>query len=106
MKFRYAKDLDFNRSLITAYINNIPIGSKNLTEANADNDSVSFSIPKDVTQSNNYNVRIEFNLAINAKECTARDDKNPWAFISNGSYVSLPTSNRIIIVLIIIRIHL
>ncbi|MFR5264421.1 cellulose biosynthesis cyclic di-GMP-binding regulatory protein BcsB [Clostridium sp.] len=94
LKFRYAKDLDFNRSLITAYINNIPIGSKNLTEANADNDSVSFSIPKDVTQSNNYNVRIEFNLAINAKECTARDDKNPWAFISDGSYVSLPTSNR------------
>lgn len=94
LKFRYAKDLDFNRSLITAYINNIPIGSKNLTEANADNDSVTFSIPKDITQSNNYNVRIEFNLAINAKECTARDDKNPWAFISNESYVSLPTSNR------------
>lgn len=94
LKFRYAKSLDFNRSLITAYINNVPIGSKALTEANADNDTVSFTIPKDIRESNNYNIRIEFNLDIKAKECAARDNKNPWAFISNESYLDLPSENR------------
>lgn len=94
LKFRYAKSLDFNRSLVTAYINNIPIGSKALTEQNADNDTVSFTIPMDIRESNNYNIRIEFNLDIKAKECAARDNKNPWAFISNESYLDLPSETR------------
>lgn len=94
LKFRYAKSLDFNRALITAYINNVPIGSKALTEENADNDTVSFTIPKDIRENNNYNIRIEFNLDIKAKECAARDTKNPWAFISNESFLDLPSENR------------
>lgn len=94
LKFKYAKDLDFNRALVTVYINNIPIGSQDLVENKGDDDSAIFTIPDSIKESSNFNVKVEFNLAIKSTECPARDTKNPWAFISNESYLKIPTKER------------
>lgn len=91
IKFRYSENLDFNRSLITVYVNNTPIGSKKLTKELAKEDSVSFSIPADLDIKGNFVVTAAFDLEIPDLWCTMRQDEMPWAFISNESTISIIT---------------
>ncbi|EJO5347868.1 cellulose biosynthesis cyclic di-GMP-binding regulatory protein BcsB [Clostridium botulinum] len=87
---RYSKNLDFDRSLITVYINDIPIGSKKLNSKTSDNDSLDISIPKDIRNSDNYEIKVVFNLEIKDLFCTFREGENPWAYILNNSYIYTP----------------
>ncbi len=89
LKFRYSKNLDFDRSLITIYANDKPIGSKKLSMQNADNDSLEINLPKDVLGKNYYNVKVVFNLDIKDQECVTRDTDSPWAYILDDSYIDL-----------------
>ncbi len=87
---RYSKNIDFDRSLITVYINDTPIGSKKLDSKTADNDSFEISIPKDIRNSSNYEIKVVFNLEIKDLFCTFREAENPWAYILNNSYIYTP----------------
>ncbi|WP_061310863.1 cellulose biosynthesis cyclic di-GMP-binding regulatory protein BcsB [Clostridium botulinum] len=87
---RYSKNIDFDRSLITVYINDIPIGSKKLDSKTADNNSFEISIPKDIRNSSNYEIKVVFNLEIKDLFCTFREGENPWAYILNNSYIYTP----------------
>ncbi|NFE82417.1 cellulose biosynthesis cyclic di-GMP-binding regulatory protein BcsB, partial [Clostridium sporogenes] len=87
---RYSKNIDFDRSLITVYINDTPIGSKKLDSKAADNDSFEVSIPKDIRNNNNYEIKVVFNLEIKDLFCTFREGENPWAYILNNSYIHVP----------------
>ncbi|AVQ47000.1 cellulose biosynthesis cyclic di-GMP-binding regulatory protein BcsB [Clostridium botulinum] len=87
---RYSKNIDFDRSLITVYINDTPIGSKKLDSKAADNDSFEISIPKDIRNNNNYEIKVVFNLEIKDLFCTFREGENPWAYILNNSYIHVP----------------
>ncbi|CEK33303.1 MAG: cellulose biosynthesis cyclic di-GMP-binding regulatory protein BcsB [Paraclostridium sordellii] len=87
LNFRYGENLDFERSLVTVYVNNIPIGSKKLSKVNANNDELKLSFPKEVLDQNYYQIKVVFNLELLDLACVTRDTENPFAYISNESYM-------------------
>lgn len=90
LKFRYSKNLDFTRSMLTVYWKDVPIGSKKLSAANADGDELTFLMPPDVVGSSAGDVRFAFDLEIQDMECTPRQDQMPWAYITPDSSLYLP----------------
>lgn len=92
LQFRYSKNLDFNKSLATIYVNDIPIGSKKLTSDNANNDSMTLKIPQEARKGNYFNVRIAFDLEMVNTWCTFRQEENPWAYVRGSSQIYLPTT--------------
>ncbi len=84
---RYAENLDFDRSLMTVYLNDIPIGSKRLYIDKADNDTFEATIPSDVLGKSYYQVKVAFDLNVKDLQCVTRDVDNPWAYIVNTSYI-------------------
>lgn len=89
LAFRYAENLDFDRSLVTVYINDIPIGSKKLTMENARNDSMELYIPTDLNVSGSFSVRVAFDLEIKDLWCTLRQEETPWAYVTNESMLKI-----------------
>ena len=87
--FRYSQNLDFDRSLVTVYINDSPIGSKKLSRENAGGDSVELSIPTDLKVSGSFSVRAAFDLEIKDLWCTLRQEETPWAYVTNESMMRL-----------------
>lgn len=91
IKMRYSQNLDFNRSLMTVYINDIPIGSKRLSAANSNDDSVEFKLPSTVRSMSNYNITVSFDLEQKDVLCKLGQGSSPWFFVSNQSYIYLPS---------------
>jgi len=91
LSMRYAENLDFDRSLVTVYINDEPVGSKKLEKDKAQGDTVVFDIPSDLNVSGNFSVRVSFDLEIKDLWCTLRQDETPWAWISEESLLKLST---------------
>lgn len=87
--FRYSENLDFNRSLVTAYIDDIPIGSKKLTKEGANGDSASFLLPSNLDVSGNFVLKVAFDLEIPDMVCTVRQEEMPWAYISENSTIEI-----------------
>lgn len=87
LKFRYAKNLDFERSLVTVYVNDKPISSKKLSLEKADNDNLEVNLPKDVLGKNYYKIKVVFNLELKDLMCVTRDTDNPWAYILDSSFI-------------------
>jgi hypothetical protein len=94
VKMRYSKVLDFERSLMTLYLNNKPIGSKKLLESKADNDSFEIVIPKEMRDTDIYDLKIAFDLELKDVYCNTKEENNVWAFISKQSYLYLPFENK------------
>lgn len=87
LKFRYAKNLDFERSLVTVYVNDKPISSKKLSLEKADNDNLEVNLPTDVLGENYYKIKVVFNLELKDLMCVTRDTDNPWAYILDSSFI-------------------
>lgn len=87
LKFRYAKNLDFGRSLVTVYVNDKPISSKKLSLEKADNDNLEVNLPRDVLGKNYYKIKVVFNLELKDLMCVTRDTDNPWAYILDSSFI-------------------
>ncbi|GAA0099758.1 cellulose biosynthesis cyclic di-GMP-binding regulatory protein BcsB [Paraclostridium bifermentans] len=87
LKFRYAKNLDFERSLVTVYVNDKPILSKKLSLEKADNDNLEVNLPTDVLGKNYYKIKVVFNLELKDLMCVTRDTDNPWAYILDSSFI-------------------
>lgn len=87
LNFRYAKNLDFGRSLVTVYVNDKPISSKKLSLEKADNDNLEVNLPTDVLGKNYYKIKVVFNLELKDLMCVTRDTDNPWAYILDSSFI-------------------
>lgn len=87
LKFRYAKNLDFERSSVTVYVNDKPISSKKLSLEKADNDNLEVNLPTDVLGKNYYKIKVVFNLELKNLMCVTRDTDNPWAYILDSSFI-------------------
>lgn len=94
LAFRYAKNLDFDRSLVTVSINDIPIGSKKLNKEYADSDTVSFKMPVDLSVVGNYTVTVSFDLEMKSVPCVADSSQTPWAYIAPESTLLINTQDR------------
>ncbi|WBW98603.1 cellulose biosynthesis cyclic di-GMP-binding regulatory protein BcsB [Oceanirhabdus sp. W0125-5] len=95
VKIRYSKIINFEKSLMTIYINNNPIGSKVLSETTADNDSYEIEIPKELLDEEFYDVKIAFDLEMKDSYKKTETQKSVWAFISKESYLYLPFENKV-----------
>lgn len=88
-KFRYSDNLDFDRSLLTVYINGIPVASKKLEKEKADGDELTMGIPEDLNGEKLETITFAFDLEIEDLYCTVRLDEMPWGFVSGDSRLSL-----------------
>ena len=89
IKMRYAENLDFDRSLVSAYINGTPIGSKKLQKDQAQGDEAVFALPAGLEISGNFTLEISFDLEIKDLWCTLRQSETPWAWVSEESMLKL-----------------
>jgi len=87
--FRYSENLDFERSLVTVYVNNVPIGSQKLSQANARDDVLMLDIPTDIDVTGSFTLTVAFDLEIQDLWCTLRQEETPWAYISSASTLKL-----------------
>ncbi|MCH5138985.1 cellulose biosynthesis cyclic di-GMP-binding regulatory protein BcsB, partial [Clostridiaceae bacterium UIB06] len=89
---RYSQNLDFNRALLTVYINGTPIGSKKLDKDKCNGDQLELPIPKDIQMSNYMDIKITFDLEQANTNCQFRQEEMPWALVTGDSYVYLPNN--------------
>ena len=87
--FRYSENLDFDRSLVSVYVNDVPIGSQKLSQANAEGDHIILEIPTDIEVTGSFVLRVAFDLEIKDLWCTLRQGETPWAYISSESMLKL-----------------
>jgi hypothetical protein len=89
LSMRYSENLDFNRSLVTVYVNDKPIGSKKLEKEKAQGDTVRLDIPADLMVKGNFSVRVSFDLEMQDAWCTLNQGQQPWAYVTNESMLKL-----------------
>ncbi|MCL1630477.1 cellulose biosynthesis cyclic di-GMP-binding regulatory protein BcsB [Sporolactobacillus sp. CPB3-1] len=94
LQLRYAKNLDFNRSLVTVSINNTPVGSKKLTKDHADSDSLDLTVPKDIRVSGNFTINVSYDLEMDGLKCARIGSKTPWALITPQSFIQIYTKEE------------
>jgi hypothetical protein len=92
LNYRYSDNLDFKRASVNVYINDIPVGSKSLTQAKANGDTLSLTIPNDALKGNYFNLRITFDLETAGDGCVTRQQDMPWAYVVPDSSIDLPTT--------------
>lgn len=89
--FRYAQNLDFERSLVTVYIADTPIGSKKLERESANKDSLTVNIPNNLNITGNFILQVTFDLEMKDLICDVRRQDMPWAYVTNESTITLRT---------------
>lgn len=94
LDYRYSANLDFDKSLLTVYINGTPIGSRALTEEGADGTTELFTIPQDIAISGNYMVETRFALYPQGDWCELTAEEIPWAYISDTSMLKWTTTEN------------
>ncbi|MBE6906658.1 MAG: cellulose biosynthesis cyclic di-GMP-binding regulatory protein BcsB [Ruminococcaceae bacterium] len=92
LAIRYAENLNFDRSLVTVYMNENPVGSKKLTREKAQGDTLLLDIPSDLKISGNFTVRVSFDLEMKDLWCAVNQSETPWAWISNESMLKLSST--------------
>ncbi len=91
LSMRYSENLNFDRSLVTVYVNDVPIGSKKLEKENAQGDTLVLDLPTDLDVSGNFTIRVAFDLEVPDVWCYLRLYDTPWAWISSDSTLKLST---------------
>ncbi|MHA6531790.1 cellulose biosynthesis cyclic di-GMP-binding regulatory protein BcsB [Paenibacillus sp. BAC0078] len=94
LNFRYAENLDFDRSLVTVSVGDTPIGSKRLSKELANGDTLNLVIPKSLNLSGNFSVKVAFDLEMLSAVCTPNSEQMPWAYISKETEMHLNTKDR------------
>lgn len=89
LHFRYSKNLDFDRSLVSVYVNDVPIGSQKLSLAKAEGDNIVLNIPTDTKVTGSFTLTVAFDLEIKDLWCTLRQGETPWAYVSDESMLKL-----------------
>ena len=84
LHFNYSKNLNFNRSLVTLYVNNTVIGSKKLTAVRANNDTLTVKLPRGLSLGSSFTVRAAFDLEMKDQD-TSDNSNTPWAQVRPDS---------------------
>ncbi|MHA3065692.1 cellulose biosynthesis cyclic di-GMP-binding regulatory protein BcsB [Lacticaseibacillus saniviri] len=88
LHYRYAKNLDFDRSLMTVRINNQVIASHKLTEKDANAATLSVAVPRNMALGNSFVVRVTFDLELKGQVAEPSQDE-PFATIESSSYAAV-----------------
>ena len=90
LRFKYADNLNFDQSLVTVYVNDIPIGSQKLRSDKANGDQLQLNFPDDLEIADAFVVKVAFDLNVDNPE-VLRNSQTPWALIENTSNVFIKT---------------
>lgn len=88
LRLRYAKNLDFKRSLVTVKVNNQAIGSQQLSSRRADDDTVRVKLPANMPLNSTFTVQVDFDLIFPGED-QAVPDQNAWASVLADSYATI-----------------
>ncbi len=95
LRMRYSDNLDFEKSMVTMYINGVPIGSHRLERYSRDYHSVNFYLPEKVRGAYYYDVRVVFDLIPSGTiNCEQYLESAPWVYINEDSNFYLPRRQR------------
>lgn len=87
LDFAHSAELNFERSLLSVYINDKPIGSRALSARTARGSTVVLDIPQDIKISGSFSIKVVFNLDPGDDWC--RIENMPWARIDSTSMLKL-----------------
>lgn len=87
---RYSKALDFDKSSVSVYLNNIPITDKLLEHERAENDELIVDIPKEFWGEDFLELKLIFYLEPYGFDCTNWRHGDIWALISNDAGFDIP----------------
>ncbi len=95
LKLRYSDNLDFEKSIVSVYVNGVPIGSQKLEKDKRDLHLITFYMPASLRKNNYYDVRIVFELIpAGIINCERYLSSVPWAYIEGDSNYFFPTLER------------
>lgn len=90
LDYRYSKNIDFEKSLLTVYWNQVPVGSRRLTEEEADGATALFDIPPDLETAGAFQVEVVFDLYPEDENwCSLSPDEIPWGYVAQTSMLKL-----------------
>ncbi|MDD3306494.1 MAG: cellulose biosynthesis cyclic di-GMP-binding regulatory protein BcsB [Acetobacterium sp.] len=89
LNYRYSENLDFDRSLMTVYINDIPVGSRKLAQHKAGADEATIAIPTDIDIGGAFQVKVTFDLEIKDLWCSLRQGDMPWAYLTPSTMLKI-----------------
>lgn len=95
LKIKYSKALHFSNSLVTVFINSIPIGNYPLTKEDALESIIFFKLPAELLEHKAFHLQIQFFLDGDVDCRSTSDYSFLWSFISYDSYFYLPHSNKL-----------
>lgn len=87
---KYSDNLNFDNSLVTVYVNDLPIGSKKLSRNKANGDQLQLDFPKGLEVSDAFVIKVAFDLNVDNPE-VLRNSDTPWALIENDSNIFVQT---------------
>nr|WP_211089455.1 cellulose biosynthesis cyclic di-GMP-binding regulatory protein BcsB [Secundilactobacillus angelensis] len=85
LRMRYAKNLDFKRSLVTIKVNGQAIGSQRLSSQQANDDTLRVKLPANLPLNSTFTVQADFDLILPG-EGQSKPDQNAWASVLADSY--------------------
>lgn len=94
LNVRYSDNLNFDKSLITVYLNNEPVFSEKLNEEKSNDHILEIPIPDYMLDNNYIGMRVEYYLELKDAYCGYKNRKSAWGFVSNKSYFQLPYEER------------
>ncbi|WP_213974309.1 cellulose biosynthesis cyclic di-GMP-binding regulatory protein BcsB [Tepidanaerobacter acetatoxydans] len=87
---RYAGALDFDKSSVTVYLNNIPVTNKLLNKDRADKDEITVKIPKEFRDADSLELKLVFYLEPYDFDCKNWRYGDIWALISKDTSFNIP----------------
>ncbi|SHJ86586.1 cellulose biosynthesis cyclic di-GMP-binding regulatory protein BcsB [Paramaledivibacter caminithermalis] len=100
LKFRYSDNLDYEKSMVSIYVNGKPVGSKKLERDKRDLDEFKAYIPKELRRNNYYDIRVVFEMIPDGIiTCERYLASVPWAYIQEDSSFFVPKKERSLMLL-------
>ncbi|MDD4569500.1 MAG: cellulose biosynthesis cyclic di-GMP-binding regulatory protein BcsB, partial [Tepidanaerobacteraceae bacterium] len=87
---RYSKALDFDKSSVSVYLNNIPVADKLLDENKAEADEIKVNIPKEFWEENSLELKLLFYLEPHSFDCRNWRHGDIWALVSKNTSFNIP----------------
>mgnify|MGYP000900388379 CR=1 FL=1 len=94
LDFSYAENLDFTKSIVTVYINDVPIGSKKLSRDNAGGDHLLVSIPDEQIIVGDFNIKIAFDFSVPGLWCRLDQAEIPWGKVHDSSMLKIMSVDK------------
>lgn len=92
---RYSDNLDYEKSMVSIYINGVAIGSEKLLKDKRDSHEVKVYIPENLVKGNYYDIQVVFELIPDGiLTCERYLHSVPWAYIVEDSSIYMTKQER------------